>query len=60
MEKKLLRISEAAIVAGCSRSTAYVLAANGTWPVIETPYGRRVVAEGLDKWIEDQVREQVR
>jgi excisionase family DNA binding protein len=48
----LLRISEAAQLAGCGRTTAYELAASGEWPTVETPYGRRVVTAGLLKWIE--------
>jgi len=48
----LLRISEAAQIAGCGRSKAYELSASGAWPTVETPYGRRVVYAGLLEWLE--------
>lgn len=48
----LLRIGEAAELAGCGRSTAYELAASGEWPTVETPYGRRVTYAGLAAWLD--------
>ncbi len=56
-KKLLLRVMEAGEVAGCGRSMAYELAANGTWETVQTPYGRRVVAESVEKWIQS-LREQ--
>jgi hypothetical protein len=52
----LLRIGEAAYIAGCGRSKAYELAASGAWLTVETPYGRRVVYAGLMEWL-DRLRE---
>jgi hypothetical protein len=48
----LLRIGEAAKIAGCGRSKAYELSASGAWPTVDTPYGRRVVYKGLIEWLE--------
>ena len=47
IKKLLLRISEAGEIAGCGRSKAFELAANGEWETVETPYGRRVVRDSL-------------
>jgi len=48
----LLRITRAGEVAGCGRTKAYEYAANGTWETVETPHGRRVVTESVERWIE--------
>jgi hypothetical protein len=52
MDKLLLRITEAGALVGAGRSKSYELAANGEWEVVNTPYGRRVVAESLEKWVQ--------
>lgn len=58
MDKKfqrlLLRIAEAGEIAGCGRSTAFEMVAKGEWETVDTPYGRRVVAESLEQWIEEK------
>jgi hypothetical protein len=54
LKKLLYRIPEAGEVGGCGRSTAYEIAASGEWETIDTPYGRRVVAESLERWIEEK------
>ncbi len=50
----LLRFTEAGQMAGCGRTKAFEYGANGEWEVVDTPHGRRVVAESVEKWIERQ------
>ena len=57
--KLLLRIHEAGELAGCGRTMSYKLTANGTWETVDTPFGRRVVRESVEKWVE-ALREQGR
>jgi len=57
VDKLLLRIVEAAQVAGCSRSTGYDLVLKGEWQTVSTPYGRRVQADWLRAWIARQPTE---
>ena len=54
LKKLLYRIPEAAELAGCGRSKGYEMAASGVWETIDTGYGRRVVAESLERWIEEK------
>lgn len=56
LQKALLRVPEAAEVAGCKKSTAYELIRQGEWPTVQTPYGLRVPADGLQEWISKQPR----
>ncbi len=48
---ELLRITEAAVIAGCGRTVAYEMCRTGEWPTVATPYGRRVVHRGLLEWL---------
>jgi excisionase family DNA binding protein len=53
-DKLLLRVGEAARLAGCGRSTAYELLRKKEWPSVMTPYGLRVPAKELEEWVERQ------
>lgn len=48
----LLRVTEAAAIAGCGRTVAYEMVRRGVWPTVNTPYGRRILSDGLLVWIE--------
>ena len=51
MEKLLLRVPEAAEVAGVSRSVAYQLLASGAWPKVIVGASIRVPVAGLKEWV---------
>lgn len=51
LERLLLRPSEAADVAGVSRTTAYMLLASGAWPKVIIGKSIRVPLDGLREWI---------
>ncbi len=52
MERLLLRVDEAAEVAGISRSKAYELIASGAWPKVIVGKSVRVPLVGLREWVE--------
>ena len=52
MEPVLLRMEEAARLAGLSRSTAYQLAASGALPVVRIGRSIRVPREALLAWVD--------
>ncbi len=52
MERLLLRVHEAAEVAGISRSKAYELLASGAWPKVIVGKSVRVPQAGLREWVE--------
>ena len=55
LEGRLLyRVAEAADLCGFARSTGYLLAASGEWPVIRRGRSIRIPAAGLMRWIEQQ------
>jgi excisionase family DNA binding protein len=51
LERLLLRISEAAQLAGISRSMGYELARRGEWPVVAVGRSKRVPLEALRDWV---------
>ena len=52
MDKLLLRVPEAAEMAGISRSVAYQLLASGAWPKVIVGSSIRVPVAGLKEWVE--------
>jgi excisionase family DNA binding protein len=54
VDRLLLKVGEAAEVAAISRSKAYELISEGTWPVIHVGRGLRVPVAALREWIEQQ------
>ena len=52
MEAKLLRITEAAKIAGIGRSLAYEFIQAGIWPSVKVGRLLRIPTRGLEKWIE--------
>ncbi len=52
MERLLLRVSEAAEMAGISRSLAYDLVKTGEWPSVRIRGVVRVPVDALERWIE--------
>ncbi len=52
MERLLLRVNEAAEVAGISQSKAYELIASGAWPKVIVGKSVRVPLVGLREWVE--------
>lgn len=57
MDKRLLRINEAATIAGIGRSTAYEFVQAGIWPSVKIGRALRIPRKGLDEWIELQEAE---
>lgn len=55
MERLLLRVAEAAEIAGISRSLAYRLVQDGTWPSVRVGSSIRVPVAALKKWIEERI-----
>ena len=51
MEQQLLRVTEAATVAGIGRTMAYELVMAGTWPSVKIGRAIRVPRSGLCEWI---------
>lgn len=51
VERLLLRISEAAELAGVGRTTAYALVASGEWPSVTIGRAVRVPLAGLREWV---------
>ncbi len=52
MESQLLRINEAAQLAGVGRTAAYDYVMTGTWPSLKLGRSLRVPRSGLMAWIE--------
>jgi excisionase family DNA binding protein len=50
MDKKLLKVTEAAEWASVGRSTAYMWVRSGEWPSIRRHGVLRVPLEGLEEW----------
>ncbi len=57
MERKLLRITEAAERAGIGRSLAYEFVTRGEWPSVKIGRALRIPISGLDAWIADREQE---
>ena len=55
LEPLLLRVDEAARLAGIGRSLAYEKVSSGEWPSISIGRARRVPLDGLRKWIKDEL-----
>jgi excisionase family DNA binding protein len=51
MDRLLLRVTEAADLAACSRTVAYDLVRSGEWAIIRIGRSRRVIAGSLEEWI---------
>ena len=56
VEKLLLRIPEAAELAGVGRTTAYALVASGEWPSVTIGRAVRVPLAGLRAWVEARTK----
>ena len=56
VEKLLLRVPEAAELAGVGRTTAYALVASGEWPSVAIGRAVRVPLAGLRAWVEARTR----
>lgn len=56
-DRLLLRIAEAAELAGIGRSKAYELARSGEWPVVHIGRCLRVPADGLRMWVQRLAQE---
>jgi excisionase family DNA binding protein len=54
MERLLLRVTEAAEIAGISRSHAYALVKSGIWPSLTVGSSIRIPLAGLRRWVNDQ------
>lgn len=57
MERLLLRPAEAAELLGISRSRIYELIASRVLPTIRVGLSRRIPAEALRRWVEQQIPE---
>jgi excisionase family DNA binding protein len=51
MEKLLLKITEAAEMAGIGRSLAYQFVHTGQWPSVKIRGALRIPLRGLEQWI---------
>lgn len=51
MDKRLLKVTEAAEWASVGRSTAYELVRSGEWPSVRRNGLLRVTVEGLERWV---------
>lgn len=56
MKRLLLKVAEAAELAGISRSHAYKLVKAGVWPTIRIGSSIRVPMAALEAWIENQLQ----
>lgn len=56
VERKLLRMAEAAEAMAVSRSTVYELAARGEIPTVRIGSSLRVPADALDRWIAERTK----
>lgn len=57
MEPQLLRVSEAARLAGIGKTFAYEFVQNGQWPSVKIGRALRIPLSGIQSWIADQERE---
>ena len=57
METQLLNILEASRIAGCGRTTAYVLVQSGQWPSVKIGGSLWVPRVGLQAWLADRQKE---
>ncbi|MBE0467474.1 MAG: helix-turn-helix domain-containing protein [Candidatus Desulforudis sp.] len=57
IKPRLLRVREAAALAGVCVSRGYEFAADGTWPVVKLGKSVRIPRRGLDAWIDQMERE---
>ena len=55
VEPLLLRVEEAARLAGVGRSLAYEKVSSGEWPSIVIGRARRVPLEGLRRWVDREL-----
>ena len=55
LEPLLLRVDEAARLAGIGRSLAYEKVSSGEWPSISIGRARRVPLEGLKRWVQGEM-----
>ena len=53
LEPRLLRVSEAAKIAGVCKSRAYEFAANGTWHTVRLGRSVRIPRRGLERWLDE-------
>jgi excisionase family DNA binding protein len=51
-EKRLYKVADAADAASVSKSTAYELVRSGEWPHVRVGSHIKVVAAGLDEWVQ--------
>ncbi len=58
MERVLLRVEEAAEVAGLSRAQMYKLVLSGVVPSIKVGRSRRVLRASLEAWAQEQLAAQ--
>jgi excisionase family DNA binding protein len=56
IEKLLLTVPEAAVLASVGRSTGYQLVADGEWPSILIGRSVRVPVAGLKAWVEQRTK----
>jgi excisionase family DNA binding protein len=57
MDRLLLRVPEAADVAGISRSLAYELIRTGQMPSVRVGRSIRVPADGLKRWVDALIQD---
>lgn len=54
METQLLRVTEAAQIAGIGRTMGYEFVVAGIWPSVKIGRALRIPLSGLKAWIEEQ------
>lgn len=57
MKTRLLRVTEAAQMAGIGRTMAYEFAMSGAWPSVKIGRALRIPLTGLEEWIEAREEE---
>lgn len=57
METQMLKINDAARIAGIGRSAAYDFVTRGDWPSVKLGRSLRVPLKGLKSWLADRERE---
>lgn len=57
IETQLLRVTEAAEMAGIGRTLAYEFVWGGEWPSVKIGRALRVPRTGLQKWISEREQE---
>jgi len=58
IERLAYRVAEAADAVGVSRTKAYGLIADGTWPVIRVGKSVRIPVAALNEWVRQQTQRQ--